>query len=93
MLFHLERLFRPLDGEQVKGQVLHLLQLHRKVPWEGRVVLVVEEWTKVSQKEQSLRNADRGNWGKQKHHPSKSHRRTTLLPLSKWQPDFAPAGK
>eukprot|EP00061_Rhincodon_typus_P010918 g35557.t1 len=44
-----------VSREEVNGQVLHLLQLHGKVRWEGRVMLVVVEWTRMSLREQSLR--------------------------------------
>eukprot|EP00061_Rhincodon_typus_P015171 g42700.t1 len=43
------------------GQVLHLLQLHGKLPCGITVVLGVEEkWSNVTRREQSLQKADKG---------------------------------
>eukprot|EP00061_Rhincodon_typus_P006939 g28085.t1 len=36
-----------VSREEVKGQVLHFLRLHGKVPWRGGVALVVVEWFRV----------------------------------------------
>eukprot|EP00061_Rhincodon_typus_P006272 g26739.t1 len=63
MLLHLDSLFRPLDGEQGGGERAGVVP--SAVTWEGAkgtgMVLVVKEWTVVSQRKQSLQNADSGS--------------------------------